>query len=120
MPKKMRKKSKKMTRQEGEGLADLARAASRYFDHPDVEKILGFQVSTRALIDLQEIEMYMQDHVISEEGEGITRHDGQLIAETLRNKAALLTLPAVAAIPFALRSAAIAARLREAADHISR
>jgi hypothetical protein len=111
--------SPKMSPDHASRLSSLTETAGRYFDHPDVERALGYQVATRAAMNLHEIRWYVQDHVIDPDGEGLTAKDRQLIAANLKSAAELLSSPTVAAIPFAL-AGAIAERLREAASQVVR
>lgn len=124
MPKTKKSKKKsptaKMSRQSAEGLVELISTARRYVKHPDVEKAVGFQVSTRTDMDLDEVEWYLKDNVIDPEGEGITAKDCRLIAATLRKTAELLASDAVFAIQFALPASTIASRLLAAASQVVR
>jgi hypothetical protein len=119
MPAK-RRRSTPIDRDDAQGLVELVLHASRYFRHPDIEKILGYQVAGHAVIDLDEVAGYVQDNVLSSEPERPSRRDLAAIAKTLRDGASLLEDPRVAAIAFALPSTAVASRLREAARKIAR
>jgi hypothetical protein len=113
-------KSKKMSREDATGLVELVRTAERYFRHPDVEAILGYQDSARISMNLEEVAGYIEDNVLDEEGEGLTAKDRKTAASALRTAASKLEIPPVSVIPFALSSRAMAARLRDAAARIAR
>ena len=110
----------KMSPNEADGLILLILQANRYFRHPDVERILGFQVATRQSINLEEIADYLRDHVLSENGEDITTKDRRMIATTLSESAKLLEHPEILKIRFALGTKPFAQRLRDAATRIVR
>lgn len=86
----------------------------------DIEAALGFQIAARASIDLEEATGYLDDHVISEEGGGITAHDRRVIGDLLQRVAGLLRRAEIARLSFALPSTAVAARLIEAAKSLGR
>ena len=118
--KKRPRRKPPIDRDNARGLVELALAASRYFRHPEVEEILGYQAAGHAVIDLDEVAGYVQDNVLSAEPERPSKRDLAAVAKTLREGASLLEDPRVAAISFALPSTAVAARLREAARKIAR
>jgi len=122
--KKSRQRTRKswhprITQKNAPGLVHLMETAARYLGHEEVKQIHGRELAFRAEAALLEAAGYVQDHVLSyEEKEPLSRHDEGLIADALVEGARLLGHGRVAIIPFALRSTAVADRLRQAARNI--
>ena len=111
-------KKREMSRDDARGLVGLIRSADQYFRHPDVEGVIGFEKATRTSMNLEKVAGYLEDHVIDEEGEGLTARDRKTIAGALRTASDLLVK--CNEIHFALGAPTMAARLREAASKITR
>jgi hypothetical protein len=110
--------TKAMSRQRAEGIVELFRNIDQYARHPDVEKLLGYQAAGHLQITIAEIAGYLEDNVISPDGDGMSASDFGSMSRLMRSIAD--TFDRLNVIPFALPASAVAKKLRSTATQLSR